>query len=262
LTTDPNELARAFGIETAPGWLAEAIPRYNLSPTEPLIAIRKETGRANPAFARLRWGLVPSWADDPAIGARMINARSETVAEKPAFRRAFSRRRCLIPVDGFYEWRRDGGRRRPYWFHAPERRPFALAGLWERWQNPTLGEPLESCAILTTAANAVMQPIHDRMPVILSPSAYGTWLAPLPRRLATRPRRHATRQSSGLRRTCVRRTDSRGRGRKYGRRGPAGDDPGRPPWPPRQRARADRSLRRRGRPRRCTRPAASKGAMK
>jgi putative SOS response-associated peptidase YedK len=107
----------------------------------------------------------------------MINARSETVAEKPAFRRAFSRRRCLIPVDGFYEWRRDGGRRRPYWFHAPERRPFALAGLWERWQNPTLGEPLESCAILTTAANAVMQPIHDRMPVILSPSAYGTWLA-------------------------------------------------------------------------------------
>jgi len=125
----------------------------------------------------LRWGLIPFWAKDPGIGARMINARAETVAEKPAFRAAFRRRRCLIPADGFYEWRREGPRKQPYHFRLPDGGPFAMAGLWERW-SPEGADPIETCTILTTDANDVVRPVHHRMPVILLPEAYETWLDP------------------------------------------------------------------------------------
>lgn len=124
----------------------------------------------------LRWGLIPSWADDPGIGARMINARSETVAEKPSFRRAFKDRRCLIPADGFYEWQRTNGGKQPYYFQTEDRRPFAFAGLWESWSRE--GEEIHSCAILTTNANDLVGEIHPRMPVILPPEDYDLWLDP------------------------------------------------------------------------------------
>ncbi len=129
----------------------------------------------------LRWGLIPSWARDPAMGSRLINARSETVAEKPAFRSAFRRRRCLVPADGFYEWKREGvaagerSSKTPYWIHMASREPFAFAGLWERW-DPREGPPVHTFTILTTEASAALRHIHPRMPVILPPAVWGKWL--------------------------------------------------------------------------------------
>ena len=123
----------------------------------------------------LRWGLVPYWADDPSIGNRLINARSETAHEKPAFRDAFRRRRCLVLTDGFYEWREEGGRKQPYWVHLPERRPFTFAGLWERWL-PDDGDPIHSFTILTTDAVASLKPIHPRMPLIIQAEERNAWL--------------------------------------------------------------------------------------
>jgi putative SOS response-associated peptidase YedK len=127
----------------------------------------------------LRWGLIPSWAKDPSIGARMINARAETLAEKPAFRSAFRKRRCLVAADGFYEWQQRGtGPKQPYRIAARNSGPFAFAGLWERWRNPAEGHDVESCTIVTTGANALLSPIHNRMPVILAPESYDLWLDP------------------------------------------------------------------------------------
>jgi putative SOS response-associated peptidase YedK len=123
-----------------------------------------------------RWGLIPAWADDPGIGARMINARSETVAEKPSFKKAFKQRRCLIPADGFYEWRKENGGKQPYYIRTQSGRPFAFAGLWESWSRN--GEGIQSCTILTTGANDFLQEIHHRMPVILPPEVYDLWLDP------------------------------------------------------------------------------------
>jgi putative SOS response-associated peptidase YedK len=123
----------------------------------------------------LRWGLIPSWADDPEIGSRMINARSETVAEKPSFRRAFKERRCLIPANGFYEWRKENGGKQPYYFRMKDGRPFAFAGLWESWDRHGGGE-IQSCTILTTDANDLVSEIHHRMPVILPQEDYELWL--------------------------------------------------------------------------------------
>src|SRR5262249_19769209 len=128
------------------------------------------------AVAWLRRGLVPSWANDLGLGARLLNARAETVAEKPAFRAAFARRRCLIPADGFYEWRALAGKKQPILFRLRQGRPFAFAGLGECWQGPA--GPVESCAVLTTAANDLVKPVHDRMPVILDPRHYEGWLDP------------------------------------------------------------------------------------
>ena len=125
----------------------------------------------------LRWGLIPSWADDPSIGGRMINARAETAAVKPAFRSAFRARRCLIVADGFYEWRKVGTRKQPYYIHLRGHRPFALAGLWDRWEGPDAG-PIESCTILTTEPNELIAPLHSRMPVILDGKDCGPWLDP------------------------------------------------------------------------------------
>ena len=148
-------------------------PSYNVAPTQEVAAILEEDGKRR--LELLRWGLVPSWADDPEIGARMINARSETAPQKPSFRRAFRSKRCLIPADGFYEWKREPGGKQPYYFRMEDGRPFAFAGLWERWEK---GGALLSCAILTTRANSVLEGIHDRMPVILPPGSYDAWLDP------------------------------------------------------------------------------------
>jgi putative SOS response-associated peptidase YedK len=122
-----------------------------------------------------KWGLIPSWAKDASIGAKLINARSETVAEKPSFREAFKKRRCIIPVDGFYEWQRTGGRKQPFFFHLRDDRPIGFAGLWDRWKNEE-GKVLETFTILTTNANEILMPVHDRMPVILHLEDYALWL--------------------------------------------------------------------------------------
>lgn len=171
LTTPPEAMRQVFGFAERP----DLAPRYNLAPGQPAPAVRATGEAGGRTLVMLRWGLVPGWAEDPAAGARRINARAETVAEKPSFRAAFRRRRCLIPADGFYEWRRAGGGRRPWHVRRPDGGVLALAGLYERWQAPG-GEPLETCAIVTTEANAVVRPIHHRMPVIVAPGAFAIWL--------------------------------------------------------------------------------------
>jgi putative SOS response-associated peptidase YedK len=172
LSTPAGRLAEEFRLDDA---AVEIPPSYNIAPTQQVSAVLEEDGKRH--LEMLRWGLVPSWADDPEIGARMINARSETAAEKPSFRSAFRRRRCLIAADGFYEWKRENGGKQPYYFRMQEGRPFAFAGLWESWDKGTDGE-LRTCAILTTRANSVLDGIHDRMPVILPSESYDAWLDP------------------------------------------------------------------------------------
>jgi len=171
LSTPAGRLAEEFRLDDP----VEIPPSYNVAPTQEVAAVLAEEGKRR--LEMLRWGLVPSWADDPEIGARMINARSETAAEKPSFRSAFRRRRCLIAADGFYEWKRENGGKQPYYFRMQEGRPFAFAGLWESWEKGGDGV-LRSCAILTTRANSVLDGIHDRMPVILPPDTYDSWLDP------------------------------------------------------------------------------------
>jgi len=169
-------LTSVDGIVDELGVAAPALfaPRYNIAPSQPLLVV---ANRAERVLEEMRWGLVPSWADDPAIGNRMINARRESLADKPAFREAYTRRRCLVLADGFYEWKRDGKRSLPYYYHRRDRRPFAFAGLWERWKQPD-GAWLLSCAVITGEPNPLVAPIHDRMPVIIEPSDYARWLAP------------------------------------------------------------------------------------
>lgn len=152
-------------------------PRYNIAPTQ-LVPTLHQIQRDKRQFQMLRWGLIPSWAKNPAIGNKLINARAETVAEKPSFRSAFRHRRCLVIADGFYEWRRQDGKKQPFYFRLQDGQPFAFAGLWEHWQNPN-GEVIDSCTIITTEANETLQPIHDRMPVILNPKDYDSWLDPM-----------------------------------------------------------------------------------
>jgi putative SOS response-associated peptidase YedK len=162
-------LRKEFRVGESPG--VEA--RYNIAPTQDILGVRQTPdGRE---MTLLKWGLVPSWAKDTSIGAKLINARSETVTEKPSFREAFKRRRCIIPADGFYEWQRTGGRKQPFFFHIRDDRPFGFAGLWERWEGEG-GRVINSCAILTTEANDVLRPVHDRMPVILHSEDYDLWL--------------------------------------------------------------------------------------
>ena len=156
--------------------MGELPPRFNIAPSQPVAAVRAATGGAR-EFTLLRWGLIPSWAKDPAIGARMINARSETAAEKPSFRAAMKRRRCLIPASGFYEWANTGAAKQPFLIRMKDRRPFALAGIWEGWCGED-GSELETCAILTTSPNERVGKIHPRMPVIIAPGDYGAWLDP------------------------------------------------------------------------------------
>jgi len=154
-------------------------PRFNIAPTQPVAVVRlaPEQPEAERELVWLRWGLIPSWAKDPAVGNRMINARAETAAEKPAYRDAFRRRRCLVAADGFYEWQRSGRRKQPYFIHMRDDSPFALAGLWESWEGPDHSR-IESCTLLTTEPNSLVEPIHNRMPVILAPDDYHSWLDP------------------------------------------------------------------------------------
>ncbi len=167
--TEGEIIARVFDLAETPA----LSPRYNIAPTQAVAAVR--AGEGGRRLDGLRWGLIPSWAKDRAIGDRMINARAETLAAKPAFRSAFRARRCLIVADGFYEWKKVGGRKQPHLIAFRDRRPFAFAGLWERWDGDG---PVESCTIVTTTANDVVAPIHDRMPVILDPGEFTLWLDP------------------------------------------------------------------------------------
>jgi putative SOS response-associated peptidase YedK len=152
-------------------------PRYNVAPGQAVVAVRQDVGRPVRQLAPLRWGLIPAWAKDAAAGYKMINARAETAAARPAFCEAMRRRRCLIPADGFYEWKRAGKEKLPFCFTLADDAVFAFAGLWEQWRSAQ-GETVESCAILTTTPNELVRDVHDRMPVILAPDAYELWLDP------------------------------------------------------------------------------------
>jgi len=148
-------------------------PRYNIAPTQPVMVVRQEGNTR--ALSKMRWGLIPSWAKDGSMSASLINAHSETVLDKPAFRDSFHSRRCLIPADGFYEWKRSGKTKQPYHFGMKDESLFAFAGIWDRWRSPT-GQLVESCSILTTTANDLQRDVHDRMPVVLPRERYAEWL--------------------------------------------------------------------------------------
>ena len=175
LSTPGAAVAELFELETAP----QLAPRFNIAPTQESAAVRLTGDRRS--IASLRWGLVPYWAAEPGIGNRMINARSESAAEKPAFRSSLRRRRCLVPADGFYEWRRTPAGKQPYLIRLATGGPFAFAGLWDRWV-PHEGEPIESFTILTTRPNELTATLHDRMPVILPLRHHHLWLDPQERR--------------------------------------------------------------------------------
>jgi putative SOS response-associated peptidase YedK len=170
LTVSAKDVADLFGLAEVPA----LEPRYNVAPTQPVAAVRADAdGRRS--LATLRWGLIAPWAKDAKHAA--INARAETAADKPTFRHAFRKRRCLIPADAFYEWQKVGRHKQPYLFKLRDGEPFAFAGIWEAWNGPD-GEALESCAILTTEANELVRSVHERMPVILDPRHYAEWLDP------------------------------------------------------------------------------------
>ncbi len=183
ITTAPEALRRLFEFHNLPN----LAPRYNVAPTQaaPIVRRTEDGGRE---LVMLRWGLVPHWAKDMSIASRLINARGDTVASKPAFRDAFRERRCLVPADGFYEWRAENGIRQPFRIGMKGGVPFAFAGLWESWTAKEAvgtvaeGETVETFTIVTTDANAKLRPIHARMPVILAPEAYDTWLDTAPER--------------------------------------------------------------------------------
>lgn len=151
-------------------------PRFNIAPTQPVAAVRLDLGGAR-QLTHFQWGLIPSWSKDPSMGSKLINARAETASEKPAFRAAFKRRRCLIPATGFYEWQAVGKGKQPMYIHGAGGGLLSLAGLWEIWHAPDGGE-LATCTILTTSPNDLMEPIHNRMPLILDPGDYDMWLDP------------------------------------------------------------------------------------
>ena len=166
-----KEIAEA--LEAVSEKINEDKARYNIAPTQAVVAAREADEVRE--LVQLKWGLVPAWAKDASIGSRLINARSETVAEKPSFKEAFRLRRCLIPASGFFEWARtETGTKQPFYFRMRDEQLFAFAGLWERWGEGR--ETIESCTILTTAANELLSPVHDRMPVIVAPKDYGLWL--------------------------------------------------------------------------------------
>ena len=164
--------AALFGVSAA----VEIPPRYNIAPTQQVAAIRNSSDDDR-ELVMLRWGLIPFWAKDPSIGNRMINARLETVAEKPSYRAAFRHRRCVVLADGFYEWHTESGVKTPYFISLADDAPFALAGLWESWTDRENDTPVETTTLITTSANAFLQPLHHRMPVIMQADAADGWLA-------------------------------------------------------------------------------------
>jgi putative SOS response-associated peptidase YedK len=173
LKAPPADIAAHFDLDAVP----EVAPRYNIAPTQDILIVRHpwREPEARLEAARVKWGLLPAWAKDTAMAAKLANARGETVAEKPAFRSAFRRMRCLVPADGFYEWEATPAGKQPWFLRLKSQAPLAFAGLWERWQGPD-GAPLETATIITTDANALVRPVHDRMPVILQPADYTAWL--------------------------------------------------------------------------------------
>ncbi len=174
LRTPAEQFAAMFAQLTIP----EIKPRYNIAPTQNILCVRNRDGQNE--VVSLRWGLVPFWAKDLKMGARMINARGETVAEKPSFRAAFKKRRCLVLADGFYEWKKEQDGKQPYYVTLADEQPFCMAGLWESWtdKSDSQAEAVETCTVITTNANELMAPIHDRMPVIMDPEQYVFWLDP------------------------------------------------------------------------------------
>ncbi|MEL6354387.1 MAG: SOS response-associated peptidase [Cyanobacteria bacterium J06627_28] len=200
-THSGKAIASAFSLDSSQNGVPSPPPRYNIAPTQPVSAIAQSSARPSAQSSGQReyrifqWGLIPAWAKDPSIGSRMINARAETVAEKPSFRTAFKRRRCLIVADGFYEWKKSDQKnpdqkradqrsaektklkKQPYYIQMADKALFGMAGIWESWESGD-GSYVESCTILTTDPNALMQPIHNRMPVIIHPSDYDLWLDP------------------------------------------------------------------------------------
>jgi putative SOS response-associated peptidase YedK len=166
-------LAEVFDAGNDVDWA----PRYNVAPGQDVPVIRQDTGDPKRSLSLMRWGLIPSWAKDPKLGYKLINARAETVSDKPAFREALQSRRCLIPADGFYEWAKEEKTKSPYCFTLVDDSVFAFAGLWDRWKDRN-GEALQTCSIITTSANALVAGAHDRMPVILEPENYDLWLDP------------------------------------------------------------------------------------
>lgn len=171
LTKPPDLVTQHFSVPAA-----SATPRYNIAPTQAVWAVRAGQGGTRELIQPV-WGLIPSWTRDLAGAVRLINARAETLSEKPAFRNAFRERRCLIPADGFYEWQAVGKRKQPWYIQLQDGGLFGFGGLWEEWRNPN-GEAVNSCTIVTVAANEAMAPVHDRMPLILPPEVYDAWLAP------------------------------------------------------------------------------------
>jgi putative SOS response-associated peptidase YedK len=175
LTVSARVLAELFDVPEAP----DLGPRYNIAPTQTVV-IARQAADGPREMALVRWGLIPFWAKDQAIGARMINARGETVASKPAFRSAVKQRRCLIPADGFYEWRKIAVGKQPFFIRFADRRAFAFAGLWDRWRRTEDTQEIVSCTIITTSPNELVGELHDRMPVILPPDRFDEWLRPGP----------------------------------------------------------------------------------
>ncbi len=175
LTVDPAELLDEFGNYTFPPQFA---PRFNIAPSQPVLVIPNDGSNKADFYI---WGLIPFWAKDPSIGNRLINARGETLAEKPSFRGSYKYKRCLILTDGFYEWKAQPGTKTktPYYIHLKDRRPFAFAGLWDEWRGPD-GSQIRTCTIITTSPNDLMKSLHNRMPVIVSRDAYGQWLNKAP----------------------------------------------------------------------------------
>ncbi len=170
---NPEEIKKEFKVGKLNPTLFE--PRYNIAPTKIIPAVLETEGER--IVNALRWGLIPSWAKDGKIGSKMINARAETLAEKPSFRNAFRSRRCIIPASGFYEWAKKGtGAKQPFYFYLKDKEVFGFAGLWEEWLDKESGELVETCTIITTEANEILEPVHDRMPVILKPAEYDLWL--------------------------------------------------------------------------------------
>ena len=186
LSTIPEAIKEEFAIDLIP----DLKPTYNVTPTQNILTVLNEQTSLKDKsqehtsqkhtfqkrkFQKLRWGLIPSWAKDFSIGAKLINARSETVAEKPSFRYAFKHQRCLIVADGFYEWKKQNNKKQPFYFQIQNKQLFAFAGLWEKWKSPQ-GEEINTCTILTTAANKLLQQYHHRMPLILKQEDYDLWL--------------------------------------------------------------------------------------